>query len=260
MDIKMYVVTHKEFVKPHISGYYSILVGANNNTFKDADYYDNVGDNISDKNKNYCELTGLYWIWKNTVSDIVGLCHYRRYFSKSKFSKQEKHYVTIDDIKQYMRRYDVIMPVKRYYKETTYEALNVAPNIDDINAIKAAIKTICPEYLDPFNEYLQSNKCYLYNMFIMRKWLMDEYCSWLFPILECIEKNYKVDNEDPYRSRLFGFLSERLIYVWIKRNINEKKILELRVIKTDESNLWLVGQDIKNKIRDYVFHLRHIGR
>ena len=94
----------------------------------------------------------------------------------------------------------------------------------------------------------------------MRKILLDEYCSWLFPILEYIEKNYKVDNDDPYRSRLFGFLSERLIYVWIIRNINKKRILEMRVIKTDESSLWLVGQDIKNKIRDYVFHLRHIGR
>ena len=256
----MYVVTHKEFEKPHIQGYYSLLVGANNNIFTGSDFYDNLGDNISDKNRNYCELTGLYWIWKNTVSDIVGLCHYRRYFSKSTFSKHEKHYVTIKDIKSYMCKYDVIMPRKRYYKETTYEALNIAPNIDDIDAIKVAIKTVCPEYLVLFNEYLQSNKCYLYNMFIMRKKLMDDYCSWLFPILEYIEKNYKVDNKDPYRSRLFGFLSERLIYVWIKGNINEKKILELRVVKTDESNLWLVGQEIKNKIRDYVFHLHQIGR
>ena len=260
MDARMFIITHKEFSKPQIPGYYSLLVGANTNKFDDADYRDNDGDNISDKNKCYCELTGLYWIWKNISCDIVGFCHYRRYFTKNRFLKTSKCYVTVDDMEQYMNEYDVVMPTTRYYKETTYEALNIAPNIADMEEIKKAIDAVCPEYMEAFQNYLHSNRCYLYNMFIMRKTLLDTYCKWLFPILEYIENDYTIDEDDPYRSRLLGFLSERLIYVWIIKNIQKSRIKEIRVVKTDESGLWLFGQDIKNIIRNYVYHLRHIGR
>lgn len=255
MKIEMYVVSHKNFEKPMVGCYKSLLVGANNNKAK-LDLFDNTGENISKKNKNYCELTGLYWMWKNSNADVLGLCHYRRYFTKAVFSDKEKYFLNEGDIKQLMSKYDVIVPQKRYYKERVIQAINIAPNMDDVKEMENALRTLAPEYLDRYQEYLNGNECYLYNMCIMKKEILDSYCEWLFKILEYIENDYFVDNDDPYRSRLFGFLSERLIYVWITKNIDKKKIKEVRVIKTDESEMWSIGQDIKNRLRNVLFKLK----
>lgn len=78
---KVFVITHKECEIPKVEGQYILLVGAENKSEAiKCDFRDNTGENISEKNKNYCELTGVYWIWKNVDADIIGLCHYRRFF------------------------------------------------------------------------------------------------------------------------------------------------------------------------------------
>lgn len=260
MIAKVYVVSHKQFRLPKVEGYYSILVGAvkhDDNDKRNFNYVDDKGDNISSKNNNYCELTGLYWMWKNSDADIIGLCHYRRFFTKSLISNNSKYYLTGKESEDLLEKYDVIVPNARYYKETTLEALNIAPNIDDINEIDKILQVYYPEYLDTYHEYLQGNKCYLFNMCIAKKEILNQYCEWLFDILFRIESEYPVDNNDPYRSRLFGFLSERLIYVWIKKNIPVERIKEVRVVNTDKSAFWNFEQDCKNKIRDMVFNFKY---
>lgn len=257
MKIDMYVISHKWFKKPKIDCYSSLLVGADFNK-ADLDLYDNVGDNISKKNKNYCELTGIYWIWKHSKADVVGVSHYRRYFSKSLFSTNEKYFLNCRDINKYFKNYDVIVPTKRYYKEKVIEAINIAPNMNDVIEMEKAISILEPDYLENFKKYLSGNECFLYNMCIMKKEIFDKYCQWLFNILFFIEKDYYVDNNDPYRSRLLGFLSERLIYVWLKNNVKSNRIKEVRVIKTDESFLWSVKENCKNMLRNLVFSIRNI--
>ena len=153
-------------------------------------------------------------------------------------------------------KYDIIVPKKRYYKEKVIQAINIAPNMDDVKEMEKAIATLTPEYLDAYHNYLNGNECYLYNMCIMKKNMLDKYCEWLFKILTFIENDYHVDNSDSYRSRLFGFLSERLIYVWIIKNIDKTKIKEVRVVKTDEGRAWLVAQDIKNRMRRVAYCIK----
>ena len=121
MKTTIYVMTHKKFECPKIKGYLPLHVGKKG---KDDIGYktDDTGENISDKNANYCELTGLYWAWKNdTNSDIVGISHYRRYFTKAHISRKEKYYINENDIEKILGQYDVILPKKEIYKETANE-------------------------------------------------------------------------------------------------------------------------------------------
>ena len=81
MNIKILVATHKQYWMPEDSVYLPIHVGRKDKS--DIGYIgDHTGDNISSKNANYCELTGLYWAWKNLDADYIGLVHYRRYFTR----------------------------------------------------------------------------------------------------------------------------------------------------------------------------------
>ena len=81
MDCTIYVITHKEIEDIKDSEYKTLLVGATkNDTFPNDYEHDDRGENISYKNDSYCELTGLYWIWKNIHTEYIGLVHYRRFF------------------------------------------------------------------------------------------------------------------------------------------------------------------------------------
>lgn len=122
---KLYIVQHKKVDLTAYkldSCYKEIRVGAYALEELDLEA-DNTGDNISWKNKNYCELTALYWIWKNDhESDVVGLCHYRRFFTKSMLSTRTKHFITSADIDKYLKKYDVIVARKSFSYRGAYKA------------------------------------------------------------------------------------------------------------------------------------------
>lgn len=64
-----------------IKGGIPIEVGAAKRTSFLYPLRDDMGDNISLENEYYGELTGLYWVWKNTNiqdEDIIGFCHYNK--------------------------------------------------------------------------------------------------------------------------------------------------------------------------------------
>ncbi len=91
-DIEIFVATHKLYEVPPQSMYKPICVGATLkddneiNEFKNSGYIlDSEDENISYKNGSYCELTALYWAWKNSTAEYVGLVHYRRHFTLKKF-------------------------------------------------------------------------------------------------------------------------------------------------------------------------------
>ena len=95
MDIKILVAAHKKYWMPDDDVYVPLHVGAEG---KESLGYlpDNTGDHISSKNPSYCELTGLYWAWKNLDCDYLGLVHYRRYFTKR--SQSYSDYISMDEV------------------------------------------------------------------------------------------------------------------------------------------------------------------
>lgn len=238
MNSKIFIITHKEYEFPKNRLYSPLLVGANYNKINDFEkkyFYDNQNDNISDKNKSFCELTGLYWIWKNVISyDILGLTHYRRYFFKKKFTKNFKWLLDKNDIDIYLKNNDIILPTKKYCIDgNNYNDYKEHHNIEDLEMCKKIISESCPEYMNAFDEVMNRDYIYPFNMFVMKKKLVDEYCLWIFSVLNQIEKKINTENYDLYNKRVYGFLTERLFNVWIYKN--KLKIKEIYVNNIEEN-------------------------
>ena len=120
-NIKIIIATHKKYKMPNDSMYIPLHVGAEGK--EDLGYVkDNTGDNISTKNPYYCELTGMYWAWKNLDAEYIGLAHYRRHFSLNKKSKEKfDNVLTLSEADKILESTDVILPKKRkYYIESLY--------------------------------------------------------------------------------------------------------------------------------------------
>lgn len=168
---------------------------------------DNQGENISKKNRQYCELTALYWIWKNDTSELTGLCHYRRKFE---ISSEQMRRVLDSDI-------DVIMTVPVLNFPNVREQFCKDHSEKDWNIMLEAIDELCPDYKETMQQIQNGNYYYGYNMFIARKEILNQYCEWLFPILLFCEEKIGIKN-DTYQNRYIGFLAERLLTVFFEHN------------------------------------------
>lgn len=241
----IYIATHKEFANPSQNGYIPIQVGTQGK--QTLGYLqDNIGENISNKNENFCELTGLYWVWKNTDDPYKGLVHYRRFFCnsfRSHFILQEK------DIQKVLKKYDVILPFKVTMKKSLVEDYCEKSGYKkDLDCVRSIIHEKYPDYLNSYDKVMNGNKIYFYNMMIASKNIFDNYCEWLFNILFELEKNVDISGYNNYQKRIYGFVSERLLNVYFEHN--EYKIFECGVINTQEQwNLWKkVRTALKRKI------------
>ncbi len=230
MDTRIYVCTHKQYTEPEDPLYRSLHVGRA--LSEDLGYEgDNTGDHISDRNRSFCELTGVYWIWKNVKCDIVGICHYRRYFIRDEyFLKQE-------EIERLLTTgYDVILPTSSFtHYENTRDHYAHEHFIKDLDILREILAELSPESLPAFDLTLNCNLLSAWNMLITRKEIFDEYCSWLFPILFEAEKRIDISSYDTFQGRLFGYLSERLIRVFFL--CHTYRIREEEVRMTDPEDI-----------------------
>lgn len=235
MDIKIVVATHKKNEMPASDLYLPVHVGKEGK--EDVGYVgDNTGDNISIKNPNYSELTAIYWAWKNLDVDFIGLVHYRRYFAANKKKgKGFKNLLTKDEAEKLLSETDVILPKKRnYFIESLYSHYSNTHDERHLIETKNTIDEIFPDYSESFTRVLQRKKGHMFNMFIMKKEVMNSYCAWLFPILFDLETKIDYKNLSPYDARLFGRISELLLDVWIDKNsIKYKEIPCIHLGKID---------------------------
>lgn len=213
MSISIYTITHVPFTPPEDPVYVPLQVGCA--AKPDYGYLkDNTGDNISAKNSRYSELTGLYWIWKNHAdTDYIGLCHYRRYFLNN-----AGELMTQADYLELLSKYDVIIArpqTGEHSYRTVYERAHDIHNLEQTGLV---LRELYPEYDADFQEIIAGNRCYVGNLFVAPKALFCAYCQWLFTLFQALESRIRTDNLNDYHKRVFGFLSEQLLFVWIRHN------------------------------------------
>ncbi|MCI8795436.1 MAG: DUF4422 domain-containing protein [Dorea sp.] len=167
---------------------------------------DDIEDNISARNKQFCELTVLYWIWKNAREDIVGLAHYRR------------HFILPEDWVERMKKnaVDVILPVPLYVAPSVADNYKKRHDPADWDYMMKYLKRNHESEYSEAKDFFGKNLYSPCNMFIMRKEVLRELCEWLFPIV-FEAAGYGGTKEDHYQNRYPGFLSERLISFYFER-------------------------------------------
>ena len=239
--IKIIVATHKKYKMPDDEIYLPLHVGKENK--QNLGYKgDNTGDNISLKNPYYCELTGLYWAWKNLNADYIGLVHYRRHFTlKTPILKKEKNKFKIiankKEIEKILDKTDVILPKKRkYYIENLYSHYKHTMYIEPLDETRKIIEQRYPQYLQEFDNLKKRTSAHMFNMFIMKKEILNNYCEWLFSILSELETKIDSSKYDAFHARFYGRISELLLDVWI--NKNNIKYKEIFVLNTEKVN-WI---------------------
>ena len=251
----IYVVAHKPVPPIQQAGYQPIQVGDSANSFP-GHIRDDTGDNISEKNPSFCELTALYWVWKNAKDEYKGLVHYRRFFGRRRFSSSTADILSHDALVAMLAECDIVAarPV-RYHVNARNQLLMECCSPENFDRLAAIVCRMQPDYGDAFRRFFAGNRAAQYNMMFCRGDLFDEYCAWLFPMLFELEKHADLSGANDYQRRLFGFLSERLLNVWIDgRGLRVKYVPVVSTAYTLKDHLTYFRRDITNDLR---FRLRH---
>jgi hypothetical protein len=229
---------------------------------------DDTGDTISVKNKSFCEITGLYWAWKNIKTvypniQYIGLCHYRRYFAldRKNSNRDGGIYVPVlPDMKNYKNillhtlssnKLIIANPIIHPWSlQTEYSRYHHG---DDYSTLKEIINELSPEYNFSFNKVMEWNNHFShFNMFVSSYSFFANYCEWLFPILFEAEKRINISNYNELQTRVFGFLAEYLLNIFIyHHNIRvvyrPHFFIEDSETKTNRGNL----------VRDTITNIKH---
>lgn len=271
----VYEVTHKYVNIYEGDGYLPLMVGAYNKEVPEGYASDNIGDNISDKNDAYCELTGLYWIWKNCEDKLVGLVHYRRFFGEYKKGiKIRDHYFVISKKKAYkifnlneliirLGNKDLLVK-ERLLKHSNLEDFKKVIGDNICNDVFSALNNLYPEYIEVYLQEMKSYSHFNCNMFFGKKEIIDRYCEWLFSVLTELEVIYFNRTSERYHNRELGYVGEMLFKVWIKYNKIEYKItpvisypelcnpLEYLILIYNTFKIWRNDVFFKKKMQKYI--------
>lgn len=217
-NIKILIAAHKQVNLPDAAIYLPVQVNKANNPADFGYQPDNEGDNISVKNPNFCELTALYWGWKNLQCDYMGLAHYRRHFALHKKKDKMASVLSLQECENLCSQYEVILPKRRnYFISTLWNHYKDTHDISHLEKTREIIAQDYPQYVQAFDTVMKRTWGHMFNMYIMKKSLSDKYCEWLFDILFKLEKQIDVSSLSAFDARLFGRVSELLLDVWIEQ-------------------------------------------
>lgn len=243
-NIKILISCHRGVAYPKSELFLPVHVGAEGKPPLEGMQPDNEGENISDRNFTYSELTAQYWAWKNLDADYVGLCHYRRYFCFGGERHHANDHAQIEDaclcpsaveryhiddvraVRAALENHDVIcapewsvlgVPTPEGTKRTVRShmvgyALMTDADLDELVRICRELK---PDYADELVRYLNGNRYLGYNCFVMARALFDRLCEFEFPILEEFDRNFSYEGLTGNRRRICGYLGEILFSTFI---------------------------------------------
>lgn len=241
MDFEIFVSAHKKVKELHSPLISYVQGGTAIRDKLDCKYHDNDNqDNISNKSEYYCELTTQYWVWKNIKRDYYGFCHYRRFFSfrdvnyypedrggNILFDEIDQSLIdklglsNVDDVKKYVSNNDIILTnpydckidnianLYWQYKLTKYL------HSEDMDCMFTVLSEMYPEYMEAAKSCIDGSIFYPCNMYIMKKEVFDNYCTWLFNILFEMEKRIDMSEYGEEEKRALAHIAERLFCIYI---------------------------------------------
>lgn len=235
---KIFVAHHREFQVLENEILTPIHVGAAGSSAPLGMLRDDAGDNISEKNTTWCELTGMYWVWRNVRAPYYGFCHYRRYFDFGELHRRLDTERPIPSAPHSadpatggaisanslcdpafathaIENMDIIIPALWDFGQTTI-AMQYAQchNMGDLVTAMDVVNEVSPWLAPNVDRVLSSTALAAYNMFVMGDELFQQYMGWLYEVLTETERRITV-SEDPYQRRVFGFLAERLLNIFV---------------------------------------------
>lgn len=248
----VYIVSHKEFQPPIAipNNYQTIFVGPRSTELanKYLGLSDAFGDSIGELNDKFCELTAIYWIWKNVNTEYKGIVHYRRYFTDGPGAESA---ISEAKIFESLNKCDYIVPEKYWLLNEVGKHYASHHSSSDLDYVRESIAQLFPAYIESFDMCMKYRYVYPYNMLIARAGKFDEYCSWLFPIL--FETNSRIDYSDrsDYQTRAIGFLSERLLAVFLSKG--HSTISEKYVVTTEKE----IKRTISMSLAKFLYGNKH---
>lgn len=202
---------------------------------------------ISLLNPHLSELTVLYWAWKNLDADVIGLTHYRRYFAGS----GERGILTFNEAQQLMQKTPIVVARRRnYIIETVGDHYAHTFERSHLELLSQTLENISSESLPALEYLLSDTRAHMFNMVIMRRDFLDQYASWLFPIVLELEQRFNYADVTPFVARAPGRLAEFLLDTWLETYdapYQERKIRELEPIKWANKGASFLAAKFLNK-------------
>src|SRR5690554_383993 len=253
------IIKHDDFYQPLMSGNY--YAHETHPPFLG----DDTGDNISDKNPFYSELTGIYWLWKNTDNPVTGVCHYRRFYTAKPeplsyrvlrmlysfigLGRQRHGLIYTKDINLFrskilseeeltalLNQYDAILPQARKLKYSVKEHYSRYHESKDLEILEGILQEKYPEYLEAFAAVLAGNRLYANNMFVLKDPEYRKFMSWWFDMIFEFENRAGLEHYSGYQKRIIGFIAERLLTVWFRKeqlNCKELPLIYFKSLKNE---------------------------
>lgn len=269
--IKIFISYHKESEVLKSDIMTPIHVGAKKSSVVLDMLRDDEGDNISEKNDRYCELTAQYWAWKNVKADYYGFMHYRRHFifrdvpywvedgALVEFDRIDLQYkmelgLCDDSIRRCLDGYDILIPSMTdtslwgtMSNEIQFSSLENLHAVD-FNIVCQTIMDLYPDYKPYVLKFRMSKKAYWYNMFVMKKELFSDYSEWLFTILQSAEKRIDFTGYNQQESRVLAFMAERLFTIWLMKLFDDRPQTKVKIMKmTKVLNTDIDAEEIVDK-------------